>query len=280
MSRKILLIVTVLELSGIMGPVQADDLRVRDIPLPEEATDVSYMKRRGDVRFHVTSDFKTAGNFYAKTLVEQKWAKSGKDNLQRNFWVQTFAKDKLSLEVRVDSRGEGSEVRLTAGYKVCVTPTSIRSHDDTPMAKIFHLLLTLIAGPSPFSISAAPLQSRVERPESRAKQNARGECEFLALGSGRSSLDRPAHPLRLNKAMALTLIASGHSISMNERWLRVSVGWTNPVGRLIPRQVAYLKEENRILRARLPERLVEMEIVQYLQNQRESEVSSLVGEND
>ena len=39
---------------------------------------------RGDIRFQVKSDFKTAGNFYAKKLVEQKWTKSGKDNLQRN----------------------------------------------------------------------------------------------------------------------------------------------------------------------------------------------------
>ena len=86
------------------GPTR---LRVRDIPVPEGATDVSYMKRRGDVRFQVASDFKTAGNFYAKKLAEQKWTKSGKDNLQRNFWVQKFAKGKLSLEVRVDSRGDG-----------------------------------------------------------------------------------------------------------------------------------------------------------------------------
>jgi len=88
-------------------------MRVRDIPIPDGATDVSYMKRRGDIRFQVTSDFNTAGDFYAKKLAEQKWTKSGRDNLQRDFWVQKFAKDKLSLEVRVDSRGEGSEVRLT-----------------------------------------------------------------------------------------------------------------------------------------------------------------------
>lgn len=113
MSRKTLLFVTVLALTGITTPARADDMRVRDIPLPDGATDVSYMKRRGDIRFQVSSDFKTAGNFYAKKLAEQKWTKSGKDNLQRNFWVQTFAKDKLSLEVRVDSRGGGSEVRLT-----------------------------------------------------------------------------------------------------------------------------------------------------------------------
>ena len=113
MSRTAVLFVAVLGLIGIMMPAQADDMRVRDIPIPDGATDISYMKRRGDVRFQVPSDFKTAGNFYAKKLAEEKWTKSGRDNLQRNFWVQQFAKDKLSLEVRVDSRGEGSEVRLT-----------------------------------------------------------------------------------------------------------------------------------------------------------------------
>src|SRR5262245_3451595 len=113
MSRNRLLVATVVALCGITLPARADEMRVKDIPIPEGATDVSYMKRRGDIRFHVTSDFKTAGTFYTNKLAEQKWTKSGKDNLQRNFWVQKFAKDKMSLEVRVDSRGEGSEVRLT-----------------------------------------------------------------------------------------------------------------------------------------------------------------------
>lgn len=113
MSRKTLLLLTILGLTAITPSADADDMRVRALPIPEGATDVSYMKRRGDIRFQVPSDFKTAGNFYAKKLAEEKWTKSGKDNLQRNFWVQTFTKDKLSLEVRVDSRGGGSEVRLT-----------------------------------------------------------------------------------------------------------------------------------------------------------------------
>ncbi len=133
MFRNILFFATVLGLSGITGPVQAEDMRVRDIPLPEDATDVSYMKRRGDIRFQVSSDFMSAGNFYAKKLVEQKWAKSGKDNLQRNFWVQTFANDKSSLEVRVNSRGEGSEVRLT--------PKGLMwEEDDQPTPKDLPLL--------------------------------------------------------------------------------------------------------------------------------------------
>ncbi|MCY2964301.1 MAG: hypothetical protein NT069_11815, partial [Planctomycetota bacterium] len=113
MPRNRLLCVMILGLIGIMSPAQAGDMRVRDIPIPDGAAEVSYMKRRGDIRFRVTLDFKAAGNFYAKKLAEQKWAKSGKDNLQSNFWVQKFAKDKLSLEVRVDSRDGGSEVRLT-----------------------------------------------------------------------------------------------------------------------------------------------------------------------
>lgn len=113
MSRYTLFVWTVLGLMGGLMQVKADDMRVRDLPIPDGATDVSYMKRRGDIRFQVTSDFKTTGDFYAKKLVEQNWKKSGKDNLQRDFWVQKYAKDKLSLEVRVDSRGAGSEVRLT-----------------------------------------------------------------------------------------------------------------------------------------------------------------------
>gem|GEM_PF-5721440 len=46
-------------------------------------------------------------------------------------------------------------------------------------------------------------ESSDERRETRAKHNALVECEYLALGSGLSSLDQPSHPLSLNKAMAL-----------------------------------------------------------------------------
>ena len=91
----------------------ADALRVRDLPTPEGATDITYVKRRGDVRLQVPGDFKSVGAFYASQLTEQGWKKTGRDNLQSNFQVQTFSKDNATLEVRVDSRGEGSEVRLT-----------------------------------------------------------------------------------------------------------------------------------------------------------------------
>ena len=113
--KKLLFVVimVVIGLIGISSLALADEMRVRELPIPEEATDITYVKRRGDVRFQVESDFKTAGEFYSKKLTEQRWTKSAKDNLQRNFWVQTFSKDAVSLEVRVDSKDEGSEVRLT-----------------------------------------------------------------------------------------------------------------------------------------------------------------------
>ncbi|MFO1020441.1 MAG: hypothetical protein U0903_07065 [Planctomycetales bacterium] len=113
MRRNTILFVMVWGLIGTMLPVRADEMRVRDIPIPEGAKDVSVMKRRGDIRFQVSSDFKTAGEFYATKLAELKWEKSGRDNLQSDFWVQKFTKGTLSLEVRVDSQGDGSEVRLT-----------------------------------------------------------------------------------------------------------------------------------------------------------------------
>lgn len=113
MFARIPFLLAVLVLVGISSGTNGDEMRVKDLPVPEGASDVSFMKRRGDVRFTMNSDFKSAGNYYAKKLAELKWSKSGRDNLQRNFWVQKFAKDKMSLEVRVDSRGKGSEVRLT-----------------------------------------------------------------------------------------------------------------------------------------------------------------------
>ncbi|MGC3966871.1 MAG: hypothetical protein QM775_05720 [Pirellulales bacterium] len=86
---------------------------VREIPLPADAADVTYVRSRGDIRLKVSADMKTAGSFYATTLAEQQWTKAKKDNLQRNFWVQSFAKPGLTLEVRVDQRAAGCEIRLT-----------------------------------------------------------------------------------------------------------------------------------------------------------------------
>ena len=106
-------IVLVLSWISTSTSARADELRVRDLPVPEGASDITYVKRRGDVRFLVTTDFKTTGSFYAKKLAELGWKKSAKDNSQRNFLVQTFSKDQVSLEVRVDSEEGGSEVRLT-----------------------------------------------------------------------------------------------------------------------------------------------------------------------
>jgi len=113
---------------GTATAARADELRVRDLPVPEAASDITYVKRRGDVRFQVTTDFKTTGSFYAKKLPELGWTKSARDNSQRNFLVQTFSKDQVSLEVRVDSRERGSEVRLT--------PTGMMwEEDDQPTPK-------------------------------------------------------------------------------------------------------------------------------------------------
>lgn len=91
----------------------AEDHRVQEIPLLKDATGTSYMKKRGDIRYQTSSDMKAAGNFYAETLGKQQWKKSKKDNLQKDFWVQSFEKENRSLEVRVDQRGGGCEIRLT-----------------------------------------------------------------------------------------------------------------------------------------------------------------------
>ena len=91
----------------------AEEIRVQEIPLPKDATDVTYVRDRGDIRCQVPSDMKTVGNFYATTLKAQQWNKSANENLQKNFWVQSFAKKNRKLEVRVDQRPGGCEIRLT-----------------------------------------------------------------------------------------------------------------------------------------------------------------------
>lgn len=112
-SPPFLMAFVVLTFIGVASPTAAQNMRVADVPLIEGATDVSSMKRRGDVRYDVGSDFKSVGNFYAKKLAEQGWSKSSKDNLQSSFWVQTFSKGQMSLVVRVANRDGNSEVRLT-----------------------------------------------------------------------------------------------------------------------------------------------------------------------
>lgn len=91
----------------------AEQPRVQEIPIHKDATDVTTMRRRGDIRFKINSDFKTTGNYYATVLKGQKWTKAPKENLQKNFWVQTFTRNDSKLEVRVDQRGTDCEVRLT-----------------------------------------------------------------------------------------------------------------------------------------------------------------------
>lgn len=100
-------------LSMIGNPVLAETPGVREIPLPADAADVTYVRRRGDIRLTVPTEMKAAGNFYAAALAERQWTKSKKDNLQKNFWVQSFTKQGLTLEVRVDQRASGCEIRLT-----------------------------------------------------------------------------------------------------------------------------------------------------------------------
>src|SRR5262245_30355854 len=113
MSQRSRMFGAVLVVIVMSSSATGDDLLVKNLPIPEGATDISFMKRRGDIRFKVATDFKETGEWYAKQLGAQRWTKSGKDNLQKSFWVQKFARDKLLLEVRVDRRDGGSEVRLT-----------------------------------------------------------------------------------------------------------------------------------------------------------------------
>ncbi len=101
----------------IHGFVTGQEYRVQEIPLPKDATDVSYSRSRGDIRMKFPADMKAAGEFYRTELTQQKWTKSKKDNLQKNFWVQTFGNGNRTLEVRADNRGAGCEIRLTpTGY--------------------------------------------------------------------------------------------------------------------------------------------------------------------
>ena len=111
--KNYLLAISMLVLLAVSSPSWAAEMLVHDLPIAEGATEVTYVKRRGDVRFKVAADFKTVGQYYARTLTAQQWKKSGRDNLQRSFWVQKFTKGTAKLEVRVANRDGGSDVRLT-----------------------------------------------------------------------------------------------------------------------------------------------------------------------
>ncbi len=103
---------------GFHSVVLAQQPHVHEIPLPKGATDLSYMKSRGDVRMKVAGDMKQAGEFYQTELTQKQWIKSTKDNLQKTFWVQTFSKQNLEIVVRTSNiDGGGSDIRLTPkGY--------------------------------------------------------------------------------------------------------------------------------------------------------------------
>jgi hypothetical protein len=113
MFTKTHVVVAIFVLVGLSVAALGEEFRVKNLPVPEGASEISFMKRRGDVRFMMDSDFKSVGKLYAQKLGELKWIKAGKDNLQQDFWVQKFALGKMLLEVRTDGRGTGCEVRLT-----------------------------------------------------------------------------------------------------------------------------------------------------------------------
>lgn len=153
----------VLGLIGFSTVAPADEMRVMDLPIPEGATDITYVKQRGDVRCQVKSDFKTAGDSYAKKLSEQKWTKSAKDNLQSNFWVQTFSQGQATLVVRVSSRKGGSDVRLT--------PTGMRwEEDDQPTPKDL---------PIPDEATAIEYEDFFESIEFKTPSNLKTVVKFL-----------------------------------------------------------------------------------------------------
>jgi hypothetical protein len=201
MSRHALLFVAAWGLCGIVMPARADDLRVRDIPIPEGATDVSTMKRRGDIRFQMPSDFKTVGNDYAKTLTGQKWAKSGRDNLQRNFWVQTFAKGQVSLEVRVDSRGEGSEVRLTP-------KGMLWEEDDQPTPKDL---------PLPKDAKELEYDDFFESIEFKSPSTVKETAEFLTRELGARKWTKEATEFDLETFVRLKFTQGKSSLSIDIR---------------------------------------------------------------
>ena len=89
------------------------NMLVKDVKLPKDASDVTYNKSRGDVRFKISMDMKAAGEFFKAELTKDQWTKPKKDNLQKSFWVQTFSKQGKTLEVRTENAAGGCEVRLT-----------------------------------------------------------------------------------------------------------------------------------------------------------------------
>jgi hypothetical protein len=201
LSRALILALAVTVLAGIAMPSQAQEMRVRDIPIPDEATDVSVMKRRGDIRFQVPSDFKTAGASYAKKLVDQKWTKSGKDNLQSNFWVQKFSKGKGSLEVRVDSQGDGSEVRLT--------PKGLMwEEDDQPTPKDL---------PLPKDATELEYDDFFESIEFKTPSNLKAIAEFLSKELGERKWTKEATEVDVETFVRLKFTHGKSSLEISIR---------------------------------------------------------------
>ena len=108
--RRMLTAVTALLICGLAS---AQEQHVQEIPFPQEAKEISYSKSRGDIRMTFPKDMKAAGEFYRNELTKNQWTKSGKDNVQARFWVQTFKKGNLELVIRTENRGSGCDIRVT-----------------------------------------------------------------------------------------------------------------------------------------------------------------------
>jgi hypothetical protein len=102
-------------LTGSASLMAADEMRVRDLPVPEGAAEITfYEAARGMFRFQVRSDFKTTGGFYSARLAGAKMDQiRQRQPTAQLLGTEVFRRVNVSLEVRVDSRPGGSEVRLT-----------------------------------------------------------------------------------------------------------------------------------------------------------------------
>ena len=90
----------------------ADVVNVKNLPLPEGASDVAYKKLVQQISFKSDSDVKTTAEAFAEGLKKQGWKDSGADLVGAQSAILTRKLGKAELTIFVKPAGDGSTVTM------------------------------------------------------------------------------------------------------------------------------------------------------------------------
>ena len=90
----------------------ADTLNVKDLPLPEGASEVAYKKIVQQLTFNAKDDVETTAESFSAGLKKQGWERSGSDLIGANSAILKRKRGKAELTIFVNPSDEGSKVTM------------------------------------------------------------------------------------------------------------------------------------------------------------------------